>query len=247
MPLISSRSNSPNILTNLYRKGLPSDIMRSQEGRVPHSNLMMRELYSRPTLHATGRTPPCIRELLQDSSRVIVNKPPRVLHRYQQVQLTKKYESNLQDNNIPNDSLVLIGQHKLSQLLRLYLVSYIIPEYLPPLMLYYLLWDLSPYSEIYRCLGEMIELINQILQVKPDTMESTSSIGNQIVEASSSIDGNRAARVVHDVGEECYPIEKLFIVPEERDAAKIAVWVSGILLAVTITYIKIIIQKSNEQ
>jgi hypothetical protein len=71
------------------------------------------------------------------------------------------------------------------QLLQLHLVGNVLPQFLPPLLLGYLLWDLSPISEIYRCIDEIIEIVNVIAQAKPVTMDSTSSIGHQIVEASS--------------------------------------------------------------
>jgi len=158
--------------------------MRSQELRVPHSNPMMRTLFSPPTLPATGSIAP-LHALLQASSRVIVNKPPRVFHRYQLDLPSNRYEF---DPLVQNQSLarrVMLAQQSPSQLLQLHLVGNVLPQFLPPLLLGYLLWDLSPISEIYRCIDEIIEIVNVIAQAKPVTMDSESSIGHQIVEASS--------------------------------------------------------------
>lgn len=81
-----------------------------------------------------------------------------------------------------------------------------------------------------------IEIRNVI--AKPVTMDSTSSIGHQIVEASSSIDANRVARALLDAGEEISSNKTVFEVPSDRDPAKIAIWISGILLALAITTFK---------
>lgn len=111
----------------------------SKELRVHHSNPMMRTLFSPQTLPATGSISP-LHELLLDSSRVIVNKPPRVVHRYQLDQPSNRYELDLL---VQNQSL---AQQSPSQLLQLHLVGNVIPQFLPPLLLGYLLWDLSPIS-----------------------------------------------------------------------------------------------------
>lgn len=140
----------------------------------------------------------------------------------------------------------MLAQQSPSQLLQLHLAGNVIPQFLPPLLLGYLLGDLSPISEIYRCIDEIIEIVNVIAQAMPVTMDSTSSIGHQIVEASSSIYGNRAARVLLYAGEEISSNKAVFSVPSDRDPAKIAIWIEGLLLAVAITTIKVVIRRSKE-
>ena len=149
VPLISYRSITPNKVSHFYITGLPSVKMRSQEWRVPHSKPMMKTLYSRPTLHTTGSISP-LHEWLQDSSRVIVNKPPRVLHSYQLGQPSNRLELDPLAKNPSRARRVKLAEQDLSQLLRLHLVGNVIPQFLPPLMLGYLLWDLSPISEIFK-------------------------------------------------------------------------------------------------
>lgn len=143
-----------------------------------------------------------------------MNKPPRVVLRYQLDQPSNRYEL---DPLVQNQRRVMLAQQSPSQLLQLHLVGNVIPQFLPPLLLGYLLWDLSPISEIYRCIDEIIEIVNVIAQAKPVTMDSTSSIGHQIVEA---IDGNRAARVLLDAGEERSSNKAVFSVPSDRDPVK---------------------------
>lgn len=99
--------------------------------------------------------------------------------------------------------------------------------------------DLSPISEICRKIDDIIEMIKATVKVKPVPMDSTSSIKHHIVEA------NRAAQDVLDAVEEISSNKPVFSVPSDRDPAKIAIWISGIFLAVAITTIKVVIQNSQ--
>ena len=150
--------------------------MRSQEWSFPHTNPMISAHLSHPTLHATGSIPPLhVHELQQASSRVIVYKQPRVLHRYQLDQPSKRLELD------PLAQKQSIARRVLSKALpsccnlQLHLVGNVIPHFLPPLWMGYLLWDLSPISERYRDREGVIEI--GLLQSMPYTMEYTRRIG----------------------------------------------------------------------
>lgn len=94
-------------------------------------------------------------------------------------------------------SAQLVKQNR-GDLLKLHLVGNVIPNFLPPLLMGYLLWDLSPVSEIYRELAELTEALSSLAGT---VNIETTSMGQHMGEASSSIDGNRAARVLVEAAE----------------------------------------------
>ena len=57
---------------------------------------------------------------------------------------------------------------------------------------------MTPFSGIYRSIDEISEILKEM--AKSHTMDSTSSIGNKIGEANSSISGNRAGTTTQGVG-----------------------------------------------
>lgn len=159
----------------------PSVKMRSHDWRVLHRIPKNGSQVSPPATSGFSQ----IHELLQESTRV--SNPSRVVLKYQ------------------------LSHQSPSQLLHHHLVVNLLPKLMTPLLLGYLLWDLSPISEI--CIG----LDDLILMLKQFIMDSTSK--KPIEEFFDAVE------VISENNEDVC----------NRDLAKKAIWVSGILLAVAIT------------
>lgn len=141
----------------------------------------------------------------------------------------------------------LLAKQSPSDLLMLHLVGNIIPSFLPPLLMGYLLWDLSPVSDIYRGLAELTEASSSLTSLAGPVNVNSTSLGQHMVEASCSLEGNRAALVLLEAakrpGEENQAVAS---VPDDKTPAKIAIWVAGILLSISITTLRLVARRCQE-